>query len=430
MTSDPEKIENLDLSLRAINALKRLNIRTVSDLMNRDLEKIRNSMGVGKKTFAEIAEIIDRSDKIFKSKSAPKPPEPTSPICSVIDAFLLKIKDRNREIFVKRIGLFDEKKETLESIGSRFGLTRERVRQIEGRTRLKLSRLIRQESKGILNSIFRQLSYQTILSTEEIINIYQNLVKKDFKFSKNAVVNLIMEAIGNEVTLIDSSENLWTISRVIANDYPDIIRAARKLLSGLTIDLESLAIEVSREIGLREKVGVELIKKLLSASTRFLRVVDFQGEESFNGISPKRQSLASRRKDFAYFYLKRQGGPVNVAEIFRAMQEEESHLLSQKGGLPVPLHVLDANLERDERLAWAGNSIYALVEWGYEHEVRSIDKVIERLLRQVGRPMNTHQIRDRILELYKISPSSISAALTREEGKRFRRIGEGIWTLI
>lgn len=426
MIAETERIENLAVSVRAVKALKKCNICTVSDLKNLDLHKIRWSGGVGKKTFAEIISLLDET---VKFKSAPDTPGLNHSVCSVIDAFLLKIKDRDREIFLKRTGLFDGKQETLESIGSRFGLTRERVRQIEEKTRLKLSQLFRGEAKGILDTICKQVRDQTILSSEEIFNICGDLIGGDFKFSKYAVVNLIMGAVGNEVKPVSSSGNLWTVSKLIAGCYPDIVRLARRLLSWLTIDLDSLAIEVSREFGLREKMGVESIKKLLRASTRFLKIVDSNDHESFEGISPKRQSLSSMRKDFGYFYIKREGVAINVQEIFQAMQEEAPRLLPPKVGLSDCIHVLDANLERDKRLAWAGNSFYALVEWGYEHEVKSIDKAIERLLRQMARPMRTDEIRDRILGLYKVSAASISAALSREKGKRFRRISEGTWTL-
>jgi hypothetical protein len=421
-----ENIENFDIPVRGINVLKKRNICTISDLMNLDLEAIRHWRGIGRKTFDEIADLLD---EIAKSNRTADAPELTPSTSSIINTFLVKLKDRDREIFVKRTGLLDGKQETLESIGSQFGLTRERVRQIEEKTRLKLGKLLRREAKGILDTISKQVRDQTTLSAEEIINIYQDLIGEDFKFSKYAVVNLIMGAVGNEVKPVSSSGNLWTVSRLIARRYPDIIRLARRLLSGLTIDLDSLAIEVSREFGLREKTGVESIKKLLRASTRFLKIVDSHDHGSFNGISPKRQSLSSMRKDFGYFYIKREGVAINVQEIFRAMQEEAPHLLPPKGGLSDCVHVLDANLERDKRLAWAGNSFHALVEWGYEHEVRSIDKAIERLLRQMGRPMKTVEIRDRILGLYKVSAPSISAALIREKGKRFRRISEGTWTL-
>jgi len=41
------------------------------------------------------------------------------------------LKDREREVIVRRFGLEGKEKETLQSIGDSFGITRERVRQIE-----------------------------------------------------------------------------------------------------------------------------------------------------------------------------------------------------------------------------------------------------------------------------------------------------------
>jgi predicted transcriptional regulator len=389
-----EKIENLDLSVRAINALRKCRIFKVSDLMNIDLHKVRYSGGVGRKTYAEIVNVLD---KIIKPEFPHDKPEFFQSVCNVINTFLPKIKQRNREIFLRRTGLLNGKEETLESIGFSFDLTRERVRQIEKTVKLKLVKLIRRESRDILDIIIKEINNQIVLSLEDISNIYHNLIKENYKFSKNAIVNLIMEAVGKEVLFISSSGNLWTVSKKIAILYPDIIRIARRILSGLTMDLEPLAIEVSREIGFREKAEIEVIKKIFCASTRFLNIVDIQDYYSFNIISPKSQKLSNIRKDFAYFYIKGQGVPVNLREIFRAMQEEVPHLLPQEVGLSASLHMLDSNLERDKRLAWAGQSTFALVEWGYEYEVRTIDKAIERLLRRVGRPMSTEEICNHIL---------------------------------
>lgn len=426
MIAKEETIENLDLSVRAINALRKRNIFKVSDLMNADLHKVRYSGGVGRKTFSEIVNVLE---KIIKPELPHDKPKLARSVCSVINTLLPQIKQRNREIFLRRTGLLNGKEETLEEIGFSFGLTRERVRQIEETIKLKLIKLIRRESKDILDIIFKEISNQIVLSTEESFNIYQNLIKENVEFSRNVIVNLIMEAIGNKALFISSSGNLWTVSKAIAIRYPDIIRIARRILSGLTMDLELLAVEVSREIGFREKVEIEVVKKIIRASARFLNIVDIQGYDS-NAISPQSQRLSNIRKDFAYFYIKRQGVPVNLREIFRAMQDEAPHLVPQEGGMSDVMHVLDSNLERDKRLAWAGQSIFALVEWGYEHEVTTIGKAVERLLRRVGRAMSTGEICNEILKLYSVSANSVSAALKREEGKRFRRVKKGFWTIV
>jgi RNA polymerase nonessential primary-like sigma factor len=48
------------------------------------------------------------------------------------------LEDRERDVVVMRFGLDGEQPRTLEQIGKRFGLSRERVRQIERETMAKL----------------------------------------------------------------------------------------------------------------------------------------------------------------------------------------------------------------------------------------------------------------------------------------------------
>ena len=56
-------------------------------------------------------------------------------------AGLLALPERDRHVLVLRYGLVDEEPKTLEEIGRRLGLTRERVRQIELESLRRLSTL-------------------------------------------------------------------------------------------------------------------------------------------------------------------------------------------------------------------------------------------------------------------------------------------------
>jgi len=63
-----------------------------------------------------------------------------------IERLLSVLKDREREIISMRFGLYDDAPKTLEEIGHKFGLTRERVRQIEAEVISKLRRIIKRET--------------------------------------------------------------------------------------------------------------------------------------------------------------------------------------------------------------------------------------------------------------------------------------------
>ena len=55
-----------------------------------------------------------------------------------LDSVLGTLSDRERRIIELRFGLFDGRERTLEEIGDVFSLTRERIRQIEGKALSKL----------------------------------------------------------------------------------------------------------------------------------------------------------------------------------------------------------------------------------------------------------------------------------------------------
>lgn len=58
----------------------------------------------------------------------------------LVDA-LNALKPREKEVLMLRYGMIDNEEKTLEEVGKRLGVTRERIRQIEGKALAKLSRL-------------------------------------------------------------------------------------------------------------------------------------------------------------------------------------------------------------------------------------------------------------------------------------------------
>ena len=59
-------------------------------------------------------------------------------LTKVVAQLTKHLSPRNKDIISRRFGLKSGKKETLESIGKSYGITRERVRQIEAKALRKL----------------------------------------------------------------------------------------------------------------------------------------------------------------------------------------------------------------------------------------------------------------------------------------------------
>lgn len=76
-------------------------------------------------------ELIENKDKFF-----------------IVSQWLEQLKENEREILTLRFGLDDREPETLETIGKRFGVTRERIRQIEVKSLEKLRNIMRSQDEG------------------------------------------------------------------------------------------------------------------------------------------------------------------------------------------------------------------------------------------------------------------------------------------
>lgn len=103
--------------------------------MKVSLEYVQKLRGVVKKTYPISGSLRDEYSEhlfgIFEDTERSKQ----------VDSWLELLTDAERTVIILRFGLNDEDTLTLESIGKRFGVTRERIRQIEAKALEKLRRI-------------------------------------------------------------------------------------------------------------------------------------------------------------------------------------------------------------------------------------------------------------------------------------------------
>ena len=71
----------------------------------------------------------------------------------VVGNALNQLKDRDRDVLVARFGIEKPASVTLEAVGQRFGVTRERIRQIESAASKKLSAKLSKDLTALLKTI-------------------------------------------------------------------------------------------------------------------------------------------------------------------------------------------------------------------------------------------------------------------------------------
>jgi RNA polymerase primary sigma factor len=88
---------------------------------------------VGAGDGSELADFIKDEDALAPMDAAAR-----EMLRDQVQSALAALTDREREVLEKRYGLIDGKDHTLEEVGKQFGVTRERIRQIEAKALRKL----------------------------------------------------------------------------------------------------------------------------------------------------------------------------------------------------------------------------------------------------------------------------------------------------
>lgn len=115
----------------------------VAKVMEVDVTKVREIMKVSQEPTSLETPVGDEEDSHlgdFISDPGPSPYDQTSRqlLKEHMEEVLGTLSDRERKVLILRFGLEDGRPRTLEEVGSQFGVTRERIRQIEAKALRKL----------------------------------------------------------------------------------------------------------------------------------------------------------------------------------------------------------------------------------------------------------------------------------------------------
>jgi Sigma-70, region 4/HB1, ASXL, restriction endonuclease HTH domain len=327
------------------------------------------------------------------------------------------LSERMKVVIEERFGLESGVRKTLDSIGQRYGITRERVRQIESSA---LSLIKKSKNYEEMQLIFTEL--KTLI--DEMGGVVQEDNLFDIVYPHDSVMQnhlFFYLTLGDSFTRVredDHLHNMWVTD-------PKVVDNVRSVLKSVAGTLEDQQLYDEAEIVNRivthsdvqhlpeNRRGPEHVRNWIRSSKLFgTNPLGHWGLASSYNISTRGV------RDYAYLVLHQHGSPMHFREIAQA--------ISDKFEKPVHVATTHNTLISDGRFVLIGRGLYGLKEWGYM--AGTARDVIMRVMKKAGKPLQRHEIIDLVSKERHLKENTILVNL--HNAQYFKKDDRGYYSLV
>lgn len=287
-----------------------------------------------------------------------------------IDGILKEAPDRTQDVLSRRFGLFKtEKQETLEEIGKKYGITRERVRQIE--------------DKGLKNfkdsSKFPKLQ-KSFLETKEFIDNSGGLKREDLletalaSSSKQKYYLLFLLKIGDKFFYKPESSSFYSLWETKKGSVDTAGKINDFFASLMEKEKKLFKEEELLEIGKKQIPKILKIKVPEDYLISYIEATKKIEENPFGeyGLSHWSEVKPKSIRDKACLLLKKEKKPFHFQELAKIIEKELRK--------PVHANTLHNELIKNDEFILIGRGTYGLREWGYKDG--TVKDIIEEVLKE------------------------------------------------
>lgn len=331
-----------------------------------------------------------------------KPKEATKKLLSVLTK-------RGQDVIASRYGLGAKaQKLTLDAIGKKYNITRERVRQIENHS---LAAIRKSKAYKEVEPAFAEL--KEVVSTLGGIVSEKDLLthlSKDHSIQNHYYFLLVIGEEFKREKEDDEFRHRWHVDQDISSK---IENALRKIYSKLTDDelvvegdIISTFLDEVRDLNEKYK-DEEIIKRWLGISHKI-------GKNPLGewGRSSSPNVNAKGMRDYAFLVIRKHGSPIHFKEVAKAITQyfnKKAHVATTHN-----------ELIKDKRFVLVGRGLYALSEWGYMSGV--VKDVIRNILEKEG-PLTREEIVKKVLKERYVKENTILVNL--QNAKYFKKDKDG-----
>lgn len=426
-------IEVLNLPIRLENILKNGDIENIGqlcDISDKELLQVRN---IGRKSVAYLMEVRKKIKNNFGELADQRPrTEPARiipqqiniPNNKLISTLLERCgSEKSKDVIIRRYGLITGDSQTLEEIGETFGVTRERIRQLQVKALNKMkhpSTIVRQPIMDLIEKVLYRNG--AILSAEEAdIEIPKALggISDDGSSILDLLCDLgwIQSTRIGDILIYSPSFNSASLEK-ISNKILTLVKS-----EGVGID----NIYISQNVSDFRKIK----NPLFDAQKFILRYCQLDPRIEEIGDTPDQPDIIVRHYTSGHFVKK---GWVTL--MTRVLEEEQMPLHYTEianrvndilGNPSKQLDVRRAHsiLIQEKTFAHSGiHGTYGLTSWGLRKETTS--ELVDECLKKAGFPLHWKQIYNYVSKYKDSKPGSIVSIL-ESRPNHYQKIESGVF---
>lgn len=341
---------------------------------------------------------------------------PSLDLTAVTQNLLEALDERSRDIIQRRFGIKNADVETLESIGKEYGITRERVRQIESQAKKVLMNLGQSlvPVAAALQQIFEQ--HGGLMSDDHIVHTGRQV------FGSNvspAHLYLYLEILPG-YKHVSRDQNFVPHWRTESGNHDQAVAC---------VDAAKNILEQSKHPITEEKLFEQVDATLQAVGTvvprqhaeSYLIASKYVSRTPFGEWGLRLWSETNPRGvgDKAYAVLRRHAKPEHFTRITDLINEahfDHKHANAQ---------TVHNELIKDQRFVLVGRGLYGLAEWGYIPG--TVADVLASLLEQSKEGLTREELIEQVLAQRHVKKNTILLGLQNE--KRFVRTAANRYVL-
>ena len=322
------------------------------------------------------------------------------------------LQDRSSDVIMNRFGLTSNaERKTLEEIGKKYNITRERVRQIEDAA---LNSIKKSEAYKAEQAIFNELK-ELMNSLGSIVAEHEFLphISKDKATQNHIHFYLVLGDAFKKHREDDHFNTRWSVDDDMASKVQDSLKKLYASLSDEDLVPETEIIkkffDQMKDVSEQYK-NEEMAKRWLSISKTISK--NPLGEWG-KSTSPNVRTRGV--KDYAFLVMRKHGSPMHFREV--------ADSISKTFGRKTHYATCHNELIKDPRFVLVGRGMYALAEWGYKTGIAR--EVIRDILKKEG-PLSKEDVVEKVMKERYFKKNTILVNL--QNPKYFKKNKNGLYT--